>query len=233
MKPVLNIDPRVKLFLFVITCVFVMSSVSFWMNLLLGTFITTLLVLSRKTGFALKLYLIFCAGLLAAENLHLVLPGTVGIVGMAFCVLLRITIPIMMAFSLVFQTTTISQFMAAFQKMHIPIKIIIPFAVMFRFIPTVQEEWICIRKAMAFRGIGLHAGGILRHPLISVEHILIPLLFSATAVMEELAAASLARGLDSSRDRTCLEEVRMTVWDYVFFVIVMGFAVIWLTGYAR
>lgn len=233
MRPILAVDPRVKLFLFVITCVFVMSSRSVWQNLLLGTFIALLLVLSRKTGFALKMYLVFFVALFAAEKIHNILLGTSGMICMAICVLLRIMIPIMMAFTLVFQTTTISQFMAAFQKMHIPIKIIIPFAVMFRFIPTVQEEWNSIRKAMAFRGIGIRVGGILRHPAVTVEHILIPLLFGATAVMEELAAASLARGLDSNRKRTCLEEVRMTSWDFVFLVIVMGFAMIWITSYVR
>jgi energy-coupling factor transporter transmembrane protein EcfT len=233
MRAIMSVDPRVKLFLFVITCMFAVSCTKILPNFLLGTFVFLLLILNGKSGFAWKSYGVFLVALFAAENLHNVLPGMAGVVIMALCVLFRIMVPVIMAFTLVFKTTTMSQFMAAFQKMHVSAKIIIPFAVMFRFIPTVQEEWNSVRKAMAFRGIDLKAGGIIRHPMISIEYVLIPFLFSATSVMEELAAASLARGLDSERERTCLNEVKMTCFDYIFFIIALGFGAIWIMSYVR
>ena len=37
-------------------------------------------------------------------------------------------------------TTTVSEFVAAMERMHMPKQIVIPLSVMFRFFPTVGEE---------------------------------------------------------------------------------------------
>src|SRR5699024_6252346 len=50
-------------------------------------------------------------------------------------------------------TTTVSEFVAAMERMHIPQKIVIPVSVVFRFFPTVREEYAAIRDAMKMRGI--------------------------------------------------------------------------------
>ena len=127
--------------------------------------------------------------------------------------------PILVSLLIITQTTRIDQFLAAFQAMHLPTKIVIPIAVMFRFIPTVGEEWNGVRKAMAFRGMSLEPSAILRHPVKTVEHILIPLLFSCISIMEELAAAALARGMDSDRERTAYEAVRLKAYDLITMVL--------------
>lgn len=233
MKGVFTLDPRVKLLLFFVTCCFVMSVTRALYVLFLSMFLAILLCLGRKWGLALKsLGMIFLAAL-CIEYFSARLPGTAGILLLAVCVIIRMVFPIVMAFTLMFQTTTISQFMSAFQKMKLPVKVIVPVVVMFRFIPTVQEEWRGIRKAMSFRGISLHPFYVLRHLATTVERILIPLLFSAVSVMEELAAASLARGLDSDRNRTCLVQVRMHGWDYLCLLITLFYAGIWMYGYVR
>ncbi|WP_195267810.1 energy-coupling factor transporter transmembrane component T [Eubacterium sp. 1001713B170207_170306_E7] len=211
---IISIDPRVKLFLFVVTCAFVMGCTKTAPCLLLGSFLTLLLILSGRPLSAIKSYAFFMTSLFIFAFLMDRLHGVPGVLILTLAVVIRMLTPIIMAFTLVFQTTTISQFMASFQKMHVPVQVIIPVVVMFRFIPTVQEEWQCIRQAMAFRGISLSVGGLLRHPVLTLEHILIPLLFSAAAIMDELASASLARGLDSTRERTCLVEVKMGALDY-------------------
>ncbi len=54
---------------------------------------------------------------------------------------------------------------------------------------------------------------------------LVPLLFSTVGVMEELAAAALARGMDADRTRSSYEEVRFRAADYITMAV---FAV--LTG---
>ena len=134
--------------------------------------------------------------------------------------------PILVSLLIITQTTRVNQFLSAFQAMHIPTKIVIPIAVMFRFIPTVGEEWNGVRKAMAFRGMSLEPSAILLHPVKTVEHILIPLLFSCISIMEELAAAALARGMDSNRERTAYEAVRLKAYDYVTMALFTG-AGIW------
>lgn len=61
-------------------------------------------------------------------------------------------LPIFMAGILLMKTTSVSEFMLSFERMHLPNKLIIPLSVMFRFIPTISEEWHSIRDAMRFSG---------------------------------------------------------------------------------
>jgi energy-coupling factor transport system permease protein len=227
MKAVL-IDPRVKLFLFLTSCVFVMSVTQLVPNLCLGCFILLLLILSGEGTSVLYMFVPFMLSLVTpyyfADSIH----GMLGALLLALCLLVRLIMPIVMSFRLVFKTTTVSQFLAAFQKMHVPTELAIPFAVMFRFIPTLQEEWNGIRQAMIFRGIKVGFIGVVRHPAISVERVLVPLIFSATSITDELAAASLARGLDSNHKRTCAVEIRMKWFDWLFFATTITFFVIWI-----
>ena len=50
-------------------------------------------------------------------------------------------------------TTTVSEFMAGMERMHMPSKITIPLSVVFRFAPTVLEEAASINVAMKMHGI--------------------------------------------------------------------------------
>lgn len=220
MKALVKVDPRVKLSLFIVTCVFVMSCTQVLFCMILGTFISLLLILSGKWGLGIRGILLYSLSVFGMELIHGRLSGGWSSLVFAIFGIIRIMLPILLSFKLVVKTTTISEFMSAFQKMRLSSKIIIPFAVMFRFIPTVSETWVNIRRAMAFRGISLNVFGVLRHPMRSLEYILIPMLFSATSVMEELAAAALARGLDSERKRSSLLEVRMTAFDYFCLLVV-------------
>ncbi|MFV0528257.1 MAG: energy-coupling factor transporter transmembrane component T [Lachnospiraceae bacterium] len=222
------IDPRVKLFLFLTICVFVMSVTDLIPNLLIGCFLLFLLMLSGEARSALRMFIPFLLSQFAARYVVESIGGIPAALLLLLCMLLRILIPVFMAFKLVFSTTTMSQFMAAFQKMHVPAVAAIPFAVVFRFIPTAQDEWSGIRQAMAFRGIRVGCIGAVRHPLESIEYILVPLIFSATAIMDERAAASLARGLDSNQKRICAVEVKMKWYDWLFFLISLAFIAYWM-----
>ena len=105
--------------------------------------------------------------------------------------------------------------------MHIPVKVIIPFAVFFRFLPTVTDEWEGIRKAMAFRGISLSPAQIITHPFRTIEYVLIPMMFSSVSIMEELAAATMARGMDMDIRRSSYEEVKLRAADYILIVVLI------------
>ena len=37
--------------------------------------------------------------------------------------------------------------------MHMPSEVVIPLAVMFRFVPTIQEEWQMVNQALRLRGL--------------------------------------------------------------------------------
>ena len=54
-------------------------------------------------------------------------------------------------------STSVSEFIGAMERMHITEKIVIPMSVIFRFFPTISEEYQAIRDAMKMRNI--HFGG--------------------------------------------------------------------------
>ncbi len=85
---------------------------------------------------------------------------------------------------------------------------------------------------MAFRGISLSFGSVLRHPRKTIEYVLVPLLFSTIGVMKELAAAALAQGMDIDVKRSSYEEMRLHAADYIamlFFAALSAAIVILVT----
>lgn len=94
-------------------------------------------------------------------------------------------------------TTTVSEFIAAAERMHLPQALVIPISVMFRFFPTTVEEYGSIKDAMRMRGIQ----GV-RNPMAMMEYRLVPLLMSIVNIGGELSASAITRGLDSPRPRT-------------------------------
>ena len=73
------------------------------------------------------------------------------------------------------------------ERMHVTEKIIIPLSVIFRFFPTIKEEYQAIRDAMKMRNIRF--GG--KNPFLMIEYRLIPLMVSVIKIGDELSAAAL------------------------------------------
>ena len=102
------------------------------------------------------------------------------------------------------------------RRMHLPESIIIPCAVVVRFFPTVGEDYRHIRAAMALRGIAAGRGALLRHPVQSLEYILMPLLMNSNNVAQDLSAAALTKGIGLPGQHTCMTELRLTAWDFLY-----------------
>ena len=222
----LKLDPRTKLLLFcagIAVSTFSYNEVALWMYC---AAMCALLALCGEKWFALK-----CGALIACMEYlryRIITSGTgapalTGIL-IALIMMCRYGFPLLLSLSFLIKTTRISQLIAALSALHLPLFVIIPLSVMLRFIPTVQEEWDGVRKAMAFRGISLEPGAVIRAPFKTNEYILIPLLFSCISVMDELASASLARGLDAERKRTSYEAAKMRLPDYIIILLFVGIA---------
>ena len=222
----LKLDPRTKLLLFcagIAVSTFSYNERALWMYC---AAMCALLALCGEKWYALK-----CGALIACmEYLRYRIitsgigaPALTGIL-IALIMMCRYGFPLLLSLSFLIKTTRISQLIAALSALHLPLFVIIPLSVMLRFIPTVQEEWDGVRKAMAFRGISLEPGAVIRAPFKTIEYILIPLLFSCISVMDELASASLARGLDAERKRTSYEAVKMRFPDYIIILLFVGIA---------
>ncbi len=85
----------------------------------------------------------------------------------------------------------VGELMAALERLRLPRQLVIPAAVVLRFIPAVREEFVAVTSAMTGRGISLGRVG----PLAWLEYRLVPLLIATVRSGEELTQAALTRGL--------------------------------------
>lgn len=106
-------------------------------------------------------------------------------------------IPGMSMFCLLILTTTVSEFVAAMDGLRISKKFAVPVSVMFRFFPTIWEEYAAIRDAMRLREVGSW-----RNPMEMLEYRMVPLLTSLVSIGNELSASALTRGLNAPIRRT-------------------------------
>ncbi len=221
-KHLIRIDPRTKILLLFVsgTVIFIRNAKEIESFLFLMSFI--LLVLGKQYKAAAKFCIVFFTMMLLDIFMSPHLTGMIGTAFFTFIRLPRMMIPMIMSAALLMKTTTVSEFIAAFKKMHITEKIIIPFSVMFRFIPTLREEWTSIGNAMQFRGIGLSVKNVVTKPMMTLEYVLVPLLMSTATISNELAAASLSRGLDSDGTRSCIASIRLRLIDYIIIIGCIG-----------
>ena len=191
-KAVIPTDPRTKLFLTVtVSTIMITGGTGGFMNLVRPCLMAcpiVFLLLSRKWVAAARFAITYAI-------LLVLLPGFI------------------MGYYLV-STTTVSEFVAAMERMHVPEKIVIPVSVVFRFFPTVKEEYAAIRDAMKMRGITT-----LRSPMKMLEYRVVPLMMSIAKIGEELSAAALTRGLGAPQKRTNICKIGFGPLDIFFFLL--------------
>lgn len=210
------LDPRTKLFLLIIA--------AFYIGLQLPLALEILLILIYLTPFLIagfyKITIIFLSlyalQLLGAFYLLPRIQTGFLIFVLSFLVHgFRLLLPSIIAGFYAMKTTEVSEWIAAFKKLKFPNWLLIPLAVMARFFPTIQEDYRHIRKAMAFRGIGTGFWDLLKHPVQTLEFILIPLLMNATQVAEDLTISSLTKGLSLPGNHTSIVSLRMITYDWL------------------
>ena len=126
--------------------------------------------------------------------------------------------PVMFAFCILLPTK-ISSLISAMQSMHIPQKITIPVAVALRYFPTAAEEMRAIKDARKLRGINVNLKNLFTQPAVMLEGAIIPLMLRSANIAEELAASSIARGIDSGQKRTSIEKLRFKIQDAICLLI--------------
>ena len=106
-------------------------------------------------------------------------------------------------------TTSVSEFMAACDRMRMPQELEIPLVVMLRYFPAVANDYRQIALAMRMRGTSRTRG-----LTGAAEARLVPLLVSAVRGSEDLSASALLRGLGGPSRRTNLCPARMRARDW-------------------
>lgn len=212
-----TVDPRTKLFLLVIINVTVFHRAPFEVMAMMIAIPFALFFYSKKIKTALIYLLLIVIGN-GAFYAVTALPSTVGLIKTILlmgCDFLHRFFPgLSMGYYLV-TTTTVSEFIASLEKIKIPRNIIIPFAVMFRFFPTIAEENRSIADAMKMRGVSINSIKFIKNPFSIIEYRLVPLLVSTVKIAEELSAASLSRGLGTPGKRTYISSTHMKFQDYL------------------
>lgn len=113
-----------------------------------------------------------------------------------------------------------TEFVAAMTRLRIPRFLLVPIAVVLRFIPTVATEARAIGDAMRMRGLVTGPWSMVRHPIRTSEHLVIPLLAAAVRAGDELTASALSRGFGSSSGRTTIVDLRLGLADLLLAVVV-------------
>jgi energy-coupling factor transport system permease protein len=229
-KPRLHFDPRTKFFLLLFVGFFAFVFPPPHLEFSVMAVLTLLLFFSRQGKAAITVFPVFCAMLAADLFAAPFVSGPIKNIFLTLVRLARMLLPLCMAGVLLVSATTVTEFIAAFRRMHLPDAFIISFSVMFRFIPTLHEEWSSIRSAMKFRGIGISARNVATKPMMTLEYMLVPLLISTATIANELAAASLARGLDSGGKHTCIVDVRFRLQDCLVILFCLFVLVWWRVG---
>lgn len=141
--------------------------------------------------------------------------GVLNFILVAVCMVVTRFVPGFIMADYMMKTTTVSAFIAAMERLHIPQAITIPLAVTFRFFPTIGEEHGAINQAMSVRGVRLGGG----KPLKMLEYRMMPLMISCMNISDELSAAAITRGLGSPRKRTNICHIGFTWADGIAFAV--------------
>ena len=130
---------------------------------------------------------IACAPSIAGCWLLPLLPGSLATV-FATVTYFLLVFPCIAGGAYIIATTSVSQFMAALERLGAPRSFSITLAVTLRFLPALRQDFRHIRDAMALREIhGLEE---------KLECIYVPMLMGAAQTAEELSESATARGIE-------------------------------------
>ena len=208
-------DPRTKIILLIISMIIATTISSLRYECILIVLIATVGVVCGKirytvigTGIYIGIYLF---SIFYLQNIS----GIVYTMFMAWLSLIFIVYPCGMLAGIVVSTTKVNEFLSAMSKIHISKKVIIPLAVMLRYIPTIREDWHFIKDAMRLRGVSPSLKSFLKQPSMTIECLYSPLLMAASKAADELAIASVTRGIENPNPRTCLVQICFRIQDFL------------------
>lgn len=219
-QAILILDPRTKIFLVLAMGVSVTIPVPIYIEILSAALLAFLFALNGQVTSAIKLMVVFLL-LAALTYLPQDIPGVANIIMPVNFVIRRFMMPIA-AGNYLIASTPVGLLMNALEKLHLPFSIVITIAVMFRFFPTLKEEYGYIKNAMKMRGIGINAVHIISKPLLTLEYMMVPLLSSVSRIGDELAAAGHTKGVDAPSKKIRYKTAHFTVADAVIFLYIIA-----------
>lgn len=222
---ILWLDPRTKLLVLLFCILAAMQSPSLFYTCGLIFLIACLGVLSGRARFAVlsfAVYIPFCllTGVVLQMN-----PGTIQTMLIAFLGLAHKVYPCGVLSGVLLPTTKVSEFLAAMNRIHAPKSLVVPLAVMLRYMPTIREDWHSIKDAMQMRDVSPTLKGFLKNPVMTAECVYVPLLMSASKAADDLSIASVTRGIENPAPRTCLVQIGFRAPDVLIMLFFLAYLV--------
>ena len=107
---------------------------------------------------------------------------------------------------------------AALSKIHAPTPVILGMLVVFRFFPTMKAELRGVRQSMRNRHL-TEPMQVLRHPALTCEYVLAPLLLRCLQIADQLSASAIARGAQAPGVRGSYYARKRRTADYLWLGI--------------
>lgn len=211
--------------------VILVSLVSFVLSSLMGIgilfiFILSLMIFHDMKDKALQMILQYMTLLAAYKTLDVLqIPYITMIFTLIILLFIRV-LPAYMSCLILLEKTPMNEMMKALENMHVPQMLILPFAVVYRYVPTIMLEISCIKISLKMRGLNASLAGAILHPMQTIENFIIPLLIRSSKISDELSAASLCKGLNVVNKRTCLSHVRFQIGDAIYSFLCILIAII-------
>ena len=219
-RAILVLDPRTKIFLVLAMGASITILVPIYVEILSAALLAFLFVMNRQVKSAIKLMTVFLC-LAGLTYLPQDIPGVTSIVMPIGFIVRRFMMPIV-AGNYLISSTPVGLLMNALEKLKLPFSVVITIAVMFRFFPTLKEEYGHIKNAMKMRGIGLNAVNVISRPILTLEYMMVPLLSSASRIGDELAAAGHTKGVDAPAKKVRYKTSRFTAADAFIFLYIIA-----------
>ena len=223
----LSIDPRTKVILLLFCILSAMMAPSLEYELMLILLIAVFGIFCGKIKFSIKgtfFYLIIYAATMYIINN---MTGIMATSFIAFLGLFHKVYPCGMLSGIIISTTKVNEFLSAMNRIHAPKKLVIPIAVMLRYMPTIREDWGFIKDAMRMRDITPSFKGFIKNPEMTIECIYVPLVMAASKAADELSIAAITRGIENPKDRTCLIQIKFKIQD---IIVILCFITFFLFG---
>lgn len=214
-------DPRTKAIILFLCVLSATMAPSMRYEMLLVLVIACFGIACRKVRYSIAGALAYVAiyfMTIAALKTH----GSVQVMLVAFLGLVHKVYPCGILSGIIISTTRVGEFLSAMNRSHVSRKIVIPVAVMLRYIPTVREDWRFIKDAMRMRDVSPSLKSFLTHPGMTIECIYVPLMMAASKTADELTVASITRGIENPKPRTSYVEIGFGIADVIAVVILLA-----------
>ncbi len=223
----LYLDPRTKIVLcLAVSFIMLDSTISPVVNALqiaLAALPLIFLLMLGKHKMAVYYLCAYVFASLVPQLLVPLLPDIINLLFTGMIALMTQILPGMMMAYFLIVSTSVSEFVTAMDRMHVPKSISVPMSVLFRFFPTIVEEYGHVRDAMRMREVGN-----LRQPMAMLEYRMVPFMTSIVSIGNDLAASALTRGLSAPVRRTNVCPIGFTWRDGLALVLTGGCIAIFL-----